>query len=100
MSLATQPTMTSASWRRTRSYPAVPGDIGARYRPARGSDSAGGSGDEGGDDVRRVPVKGLSCPVVAHRRPGIGVTGRFLHVAKGPPRVQPRRDERVAQAVG
>jgi hypothetical protein len=44
--------------------------------------SAGGAGDEGSDDVGRVPVEGLAAPVVAHGRARVGVTGRFLHVTQ------------------
>ena len=42
--------------------------------------SAGGGGEEGGDDVRGVTVKGLTGPVVAHGRARVGVRGGLLDV--------------------
>ena len=73
---------------RSRSFAHIrprPGDIGTRYRPVQASGLAGSAGDEGGDDVRGVPVMGLAGSVVAHRRPRVGVTGRLLHVPQGTP---------------
>ena len=43
--------------------------------------SSGSTGDELGDDVGGV-IQVLTVTVVAHRRPWIGVTRRFLHVTK------------------
>ena len=43
--------------------------------------SPGSTGDERGDDVGGV-IQRLTVTVVAHRRPWIGVTRRFLHVTK------------------
>src|SRR5262249_18781499 len=60
-----------------RSYPAMPGDIGARYHPARWGGLVGGAGDKGGDYVRGVTVEGFLGPV-AHRGPRVGVAGRLL----------------------
>src|SRR5688500_15286929 len=42
--------------------------------------AAAGAGDEGGHDVGGVPVQRLAGPVVAHRRAGIRMRRRFLHV--------------------
>ncbi len=35
----------------------------------------------GGDYVSGVPVKGNSCPVITHRRTGVGVGGGLLDVS-------------------
>jgi hypothetical protein len=55
------------------------------FVPAHGTErrsgvvSAGGAGDERGDDVGGVPIQRLAAPV-SHRRPRVGVTGCFLNV--------------------
>ena len=61
--------------------------------------SAGGAGDEGGGDVRGVAVEGLAATVLAHRRAGVGVNGRFLHITQRYISVQRRGDEGVTQGV-
>jgi hypothetical protein len=43
---------------------------------------AGGACEEGRHDVRGVPVEGNPRAVVAHGRPGVGVTRRLLHVSQ------------------
>lgn len=55
--------------------------------------------EEGRDDVVPVPVEVVPSPVVMRRRPGIGVSGGYLHVAEGDTSIQHRRDVRVAQGV-
>jgi hypothetical protein len=55
--------------------------------------SAGGAGDEGGDDVRGVTVERLAGPVVAHGRARIGVRGGFLDVSQGHSGVESGGDE-------
>lgn len=60
--------------------------------------SAGGAGDEGGDDVHGVPVEGHPSPVVAHRGSGIGVTGCFLDVTERDASVE-GGDESVPEGV-
>jgi 2-polyprenyl-3-methyl-5-hydroxy-6-metoxy-1,4-benzoquinol methylase len=80
-------------------YPARPGDIGARYRPVVESVSAAGAGEEGGHDVGGVTGERLAGPVVAHRRARVGVRGCLLYVAEWNLGVQGGGDEAVAQAV-
>jgi hypothetical protein len=63
--------------------------------------SAGGAGDERGDDVGGVPVEGLAAPVVSHRRSRVGVASGLLHVAQRHAGVQTGGggDEGVTQRV-
>ena len=61
--------------------------------------SAGCAGDEVGDDVGGVPVKGLAAAVVSHRRAWVGVTGCFLDVAERDAGVEGGGDEGVSQGV-
>jgi len=56
-------------------------------------------GDIGGDDVGGVPVQACPGPVIAHRRPRVGVRGGFLHVPQRYPGVERGRDERVPKDV-
>jgi hypothetical protein len=46
---------------------------------------AGGPGEEGGDDVGRVTVQGLTAAVVAHGCARVGMAGCFLDVAQWDP---------------
>ena len=62
--------------------------------------SAGGAGDEGGDDVGGVAVEGDAGSVVAHGGARVGVAGGFLHVAERDAGVERGGDERVAERVG
>src|SRR4051794_34000540 len=62
--------------------------------------SAGGSGDERGDDVCGVSVKADAGSVVAHGGAGVGMTGGFLDVAEWYARVERGGDERMSQRVG
>jgi len=64
-----------------------------------GPGSAGGAGDEGGHDVRGVPVEGLPGPVVTNRGTRVGVAGCLLYVAERDAGVEGGGDERMAQAV-
>ena len=52
---------------------------------SRGSGSAGGAGDEGGDDVGGVAVEGDASSVVAHGGSGVGVGRSLLDVAERHP---------------
>ena len=61
--------------------------------------SAGGAGDERGDDVGGVTVQRLAATVIAHRRPWISVTGSFLHVAQRHTSVEGGGDEGMTQRV-
>jgi hypothetical protein len=60
---------------------------------------AAGAGDEGGDDLGGVPVKGLAAPVVSHGGAWICVAGRFLHVAERDTGVEGGGDEGMPEAV-
>src|SRR5829696_9228197 len=62
--------------------------------------SAGGAGDESGDDVGGVTVEGDSGSVVAHRDSRVGVAGGFLHVAERYAGVECCGDERMSECVG
>ena len=61
--------------------------------------SAGGAGDEGGDDVGGVSVERDAGPVVSHVVRGLR-GGGFLDVAQWHPGVEGGGDEPVAQRVG
>ena len=59
---------------------------------------AGSAGDEGGDDVRGVPVMGLAGSVVAHRRPWLARRPPLARPA-GHAGVEGGGDGRMTQAV-
>jgi hypothetical protein len=67
-----------------------------RYRcpvsPGWEWESAGGAGEEGGDDLGGVAVEGLAGSVVAHRGACVGVAGCLLYV--------PQRDAGVQGGAG
>ena len=71
----------------------------ARHRTPECWLSAGGAGDERGDDVGGVPIQRLAATVIAHRCARVGVAGRFLHVTKRDTGVQGGGDEGVTQGV-
>jgi hypothetical protein len=62
--------------------------------------SAGGAGNERGDDVGRVPIKRDPSSAVAHGGPRVGVACGFLDVSEWDAAIERGGDERVAQRVG
>jgi hypothetical protein len=80
----------------------LPASVGgvARTRPIvrRCVALPSGAYEEGGHDIRVVPVEGNPRPVLAHRRTRVGVAGRLLHVAEGDTRVEGGGYERVRGA--
>jgi hypothetical protein len=66
--------------------------------PTHGDHEQRADGDRG-DDVGGVTVQRLAATVIAHRRPRVGVTGGFLHVAQRDTGVQSGGDEGVTQRV-
>ena len=70
-----------------------------RLPSGRACSSAGGAGEEGGDDIGGVPVESDSGTVVAHGGAGVGVPRRLLDVAKRDPGIERSGDEGVTQSV-
>jgi hypothetical protein len=58
----------------------------------------GAGGHVGGEDVVRVPVEVLACPVIPHRGAGVGVAGANLDIPQIHPSVEHGGDESVACA--
>src|SRR5947209_18633950 len=59
-----------------------------------------GACDERRHDVARVAIEVVPSPVVARRRPGVGVAGCDLDVTEWHTGVERGRDEAVAERVG
>ncbi len=61
--------------------------------------SASRAGEEGGDDVRGVPIERDTGPVVTHGRARAGVARGLLNIAEGNPGIQGGSDEGMSQGV-
>jgi hypothetical protein len=66
------------------------------HRQSRVS-ALGPGGHVGSEDVVRVAIEVLARPVVAHRRPQVGMAGGDLHIAQADPGVEHGRHESMAQ---
>src|SRR5688572_17943631 len=60
---------------------------------------SGPTDDERRDHVGGVPVQVVPGSVVPRRRPRVGVTGGYLHIAQGNPSIKRSRNEAVPEAV-